>query len=510
MSIIIGYVPSPTASGKTHQLIDRAIRLGKAGERVLLVQPTRDLIIETEKKLRYKGIGLRIRAIFKKERPDSEIQETTTVLSRIQSHLAEPYPDGQVLIITWKTFLALPFIPHRADWNVLVDEVPDVLHPYRQAFSDTHFIITDSLEVMPQGAEYGILSAVSGGKLRAIADNAHKDAGYNLFKELAGRIVSGHYDDYVRMSSYKSLIEGHSHTTDLTVWSLLKPTILKGFKSVLLAGARIEDSLLFKLWGQQNVDFVLDQAMINELRYKEHTNGNLVTIYYGVEHPWSKWARKKDGERVRNEIIRWIGDKLAGQEFLWLENEDRVTDSPFKKLPGQVQLPHKSHGLNRFDTYNNVAILSAYNYDPETAKFLTDVARIGRYGQRDAFAHQTTYQSVCRCSIRDLSNTHPKTVFVADRDCAEWLQARFPGSTVHSMGIVPAARQAPGRPRRHNSDSDRKTAHRQNRNNKLVNDVVTHTTGLMSTDLAGRFPECDETTLNLISNNVSLLGPVVA
>jgi hypothetical protein len=190
---------------------------------------------------------------------------------------------------------------------------------------------------------------------------------------------------------------------------------------------------------------------------------------------------------------------------LWLENEDRITTSPFNFIEKQQVLPHKPHGLNGFAKFDNVAILSAYNYDPETSKFLTAVARICRNEQRDAFAHQTIYQAVCRCSIRDLTNKNLKMVFVADRQSAEWLQARFEGSSVVSMGVVPVKGKAPGRPKKHKSDNDRKAAHRKNRTQKLMSDIAQQTAGLSSTDLAVYLPECDENTLSLVSNNVSLL-----
>jgi hypothetical protein len=64
----------------------------------------------------------------------------------------------------------------------------------------------------------------------------------------------------------------------LAFHSVLKPEILAGFAGVFMAGANFEDSAIFRIWGEEGVEFEPDRDFARSLRYSNRPNRDLVTI----------------------------------------------------------------------------------------------------------------------------------------------------------------------------------------------------------------------------------------
>jgi hypothetical protein len=82
----------------------------------------------------------------------------------------------------------------------------------------------------------------------------------------------------------------------LSVFSLLKPDIFEGFRSVTLAGACFKDSLLYRHWSKLGVGFV--PAANHNLRYEQHENADELTILWAIEQNWSKWLMRQGEGQV--------------------------------------------------------------------------------------------------------------------------------------------------------------------------------------------------------------------
>ncbi|MCJ2105919.1 DEAD/DEAH box helicase [Methylobacterium sp. E-041] len=500
--ITIFYVPAPTGSGKTTGIYRQAVRLAETGANVLIVQPSRRLIRQTVEELRGENTSIHVEAIYKAE-TDGDGGVEGSVGAKIIAHLACPYPYGQILFVTSVALAALDFFPKKQDWKVFVDEVPGMLVEHYLTIPNTHSIITSHLVLVPKGPEYGLLVAREGGKIDAISRNKGNDINLKSFDKLSRCIRSKNYDTYVKIKSYNHLLEGRSEQTDLRAWSVLKPEVFRGFASVTIAGARIQDSLLFKHWENEGVLFILDHSLDEDLLYLDHENGKYVTFYYGTEKDYSKAERNKEGDRVRLEMIKIIIERLDGQPFGWIENEDRKEENPFSKVPGNMKIPATSHGLNSFKNLHNAVILGAYNYNPETARFIKRVCHVSRDEQRDGFCHQNLYQAACRISVRVHGDTTSKKIFAPDRKSAEWLSDRFPGSSIVSLGIDSVKAKKVGRERKHENAAARKKAHRDSRREQLLSDIRFHEKILSKQLLPELTDSWNETTYIDLSNNVT-------
>jgi hypothetical protein len=122
-----------------------------------------------------------------------------------------------------------------------------------------------------------------------------------------------------------------------------------------MASANFEDTQLFKVWGQLGVEFVPDREFGKKLRYTEHPNGDLVTIYYGTDHQWSRRRKEtilnEDGETHSDRMIKAAKNLFPSGRFLWHANK-AVIESPFESAA--QRLPNKPHGLNVFADYDDI------------------------------------------------------------------------------------------------------------------------------------------------------------
>jgi hypothetical protein len=468
--MVIQYFDALAGAGKTRALSRYAIKLATAGERVLFVQPSKQLIKATiADEFRQAASTLSVRAIH----GDNSKQVTQEI---IQHSKASRPGKGAVLFITHAAFMRLPYIESRHQWHVIFDEVPtvDLVDPFN--VPETHRLITDALSFSPHDAAYGFFSAREGAEiaLRKIARNPRGDEIWGKFKGFAERVLSPHWDVFALQSNYHALLSGDHSTRQLVTHSILKPSIFDGYKQVILASALFTQSTLYRLWTAQGVAFTpVADHMVLGLRYHRHSNGALITIRYLLDRDWSKTLRDKpiclDGEDIprslRDRLPGLIGAAHGGQTFAWMGNTD-IADDYFGSTEA-VRLPNSPHGLNGFQHLHHVAVLSALNARPAHFRFM-ETRGIAGEALRTASYRSAVYQAAMRISIRDPHDKTPKSITVMDAATAHWLAELFPGSRVEPLTdtglVIPGV--PVGRPRKHASRADRQRAHRSRKRNR--------------------------------------------
>lgn len=149
----INYFDALAGAGKTYALAQYAHRLAERGEKVLFIQPSKLLIDNTIRdELRKLNPQYPVKAIH----GDTDL-ETNSVVADLVAHFQQTAPGGEVLFATHAAFFRLPFIQNQGDWNLIVDEVPQVDVFEEKNLPDTHHLITGDLVLVSQGARYGQL-----------------------------------------------------------------------------------------------------------------------------------------------------------------------------------------------------------------------------------------------------------------------------------------------------------------------------------------------------------------
>ncbi|AWB24715.1 hypothetical protein DA075_06015 [Methylobacterium currus] len=457
----IKYVSAPCGSGKTHAVINNIVE-GRYEENLLLVQPTTELIDNTNNEITRRRPSIHIEIFH------SVITKGTSVASQLIERFRNPYDGNHVFITTHATFFSLPYVANKAKYDVVIDEAPVLLEHFNESLPVNHSIITKHLIVEPKGSSYGILKPNDVLELRSIAENRNKDSINQVFSKLAKLVLSADYISYVRLDQYQKLISGKDNRR-LEVYSVLQPTIFSGYRSVTILGARFEETALFKYWSGKGVHFENDTDLESQLRYTDHNNGNLVRLHYGTEDNWSKHAREKKYPELRKKMIDASKLIFGERASVWSDNNDMKKKGDLADN-NNIELPGKSHGLNSYQDIDNALIIPALNNKPDVQRFLREVLDISDTDQKIEMTGHTIYQALSRTSIRDPSNINMKDWIVADRVTAEYIASIYPGSTINSLGLLmPSACVRRGRPSVHKDSNQRKQVSREKKMRMIAN-----------------------------------------
>ncbi|MXN67509.1 hypothetical protein GR183_21605 [Stappia sp. GBMRC 2046] len=472
------YFDALCGAGKTHAVAKYAVRCASRGANVLFVQPTKNLIAATlANELADIPDTVHVKAIHG--------DNSKRVLADIVNYFRNPDPDdrpnGQILLISHKAFLDVPYLQNRQDWILLMDEVPQADVFEELSLPETYDLLTAHLEIDRSGPSYGMLTARppecrGAMSLNKIARNKNNDDVWALFGGLARRIKSDDWDVYAAHRQYQNLIQsaGPAEGRLLQTYSLLQPSIFADFKKVILAGACFKETLLHQLWSAKGVQFrPVEETLSRSLRYQTHGNGALIDIYYASDEEWSKNYRDKpledDGNHIQlfDHIVAAVKTEIGSDPLLWLANKD-IPDSLFDSAL-HARLPNTPHGLNNYQDFHNVAIFSALNPPPAHFGFLATQGVDGN-AVRTGHYRYAVYQAVVRSSIRNPDDKTPKRVFVMDRSTADWLAKLFPGARVSPLkGVTKAPQKLKGgRRRKHTCDADKTAASRKRKKQELL------------------------------------------
>ncbi|MCJ2112912.1 hypothetical protein MKK64_17150 [Methylobacterium sp. E-025] len=443
----IKYVPACPSAGKTYQIQCYASNIVKHGGKVIIVQPTTELIDKT-----YEEMAARFPDV-KNTRIHGKLG-----IGKVRPHIIKFFnkanDGGEVVFLTWASFVSLGYIHRREDWHLVIDEIPNVLAFRELKVSQSHATLTDAISIKPIGPKYALVEVTDAGTIRSLAENQTGDEGWTPFVEVASRLRSDHYKNYVIQTSYDRLVKnkGKAGERNLAVFSVLQPTICEGYASVLIAGARAEETLLFKAWSQMGVRFELDTSIVKKLRYTEHANGHLVRFYYASSRRWSKSLSQSDENTLLKDMISKADVVFPGKTFAYLSNNGCKATEGLEDEEGDiVALPAWSHGLNDFARFHDILITGAYNFTPSAIAFMADMFGITDEELRVALMCHICYQTLCRSSIRNPDSHDIKTFILPDQLTAEWCQNIFPGSTCESLNIDSAPVKQRGRRKTHGS-----------------------------------------------------------
>ena len=487
----IYYCDAPSGAGKTYSIQKIAMKKMRNGQNVIIVQPTTELITQTASTIITNGVHCKV---IHSENSNGK------VISEITKYLKEPYPEAHILLITWSAFHQLPYF-HRPDsWHLFVDEVPQVhVHESFNA-SLSHCLFTDHVFTETRGPDYSLLQVSDKSAIRKLSEEGARDEAAKAYSPIARRLLSDQWELYVNEQNYDCLLNGTKK--ELSIFSVMKHTMFADFASVTIAGARLTETPLYKIWSDKGIQFTPHKELTSNLRYHSHCGGEKVQIFYGYENEWSKTFRDKSDKKIENLYIDAVMKEIANEKFLWMANSD-IKKSPFPENANGLRLPNVPHGLNEYQyEYDAFVSLSALNPTPEHFKFL-EWYGVDAEEVRTATYRHSVYQAAFRCSIRDPENDRPKKLFVPDKSTAVWLQSIIHGSEVVSLEIDTGdleLKTRRGRRKIHGSDNERKDASRKRQSLRMqfIIDQLYNGSGTVTTQdcepINSSTKSCDENT----------------
>ena len=167
----IHFVSGKCGAGKSHEACSD-IKDGLCEKNFLYVAPSLQLVSEIEGRLRAMGVALRV--ITSETHPNS--------VKRAAMEALEWAPDlGCCLLLTWQAFSELPFFPNRDEWQVIVDEIPQLDRPNKLKVPFNQGFITKHVEIdYAVNEKVALLRAVDEGKLKSFLNKPRDDV-HRLF-----------------------------------------------------------------------------------------------------------------------------------------------------------------------------------------------------------------------------------------------------------------------------------------------------------------------------------------
>lgn len=435
----ISYVSAPAGSGKTFGLIQHAIAEIQTGKKILIAQPTKALIRQTELQLRAADPTATVTAIFQRE-------QNQRVVLDVQSHIENAIPgDGEILLITHETLKRLNNA-NRKFWDLYVDEIPGVFNRTQLNIAKTHQHVTPYLAANELVPGITRLTVGQAARVDELIANETEDQNIATFKELLSFVRDPNRLVCITTDSYDDLLNNPETHGRMNFFSILTDDFVSGFGNVTFMGANAEATEMLTLWNAMlNVKFVPHPVLSKAIRYEQHDNGHRLKIGYLFDR-WTKGAVDTgvEGDRALDHIQKFINRYMDDRRFIWQANA-HVSDKLFDPWS---RLPHHAHGLNEdsFMSSHNVVLLSALNHSDASYTFLKLIG-VEREAADTMLHYQSDYQAMMRCSLRDPKAIAPVEVIVATKGSAEWLANLFPGCSVGALEhqITPPKKRGPVR-----------------------------------------------------------------
>ena len=197
--LTINFCSAPPGSGKTHEISNRARNLAEGFNKVLILQPTRDLLGSTAAK----EIHPFRCQIFHKGTVEGSVAKA------LADYVAEVPDDIQEVVLA--THQVLPHIKYFANkdkWHVLIDEDLEVVRYDKHEIPKTHDLITKYLAVRRVNSIYGRVDVIDRAAVEEIAKNEDADAIRETLAETCRILLTPHWESYVNIEQYEALVRG--------------------------------------------------------------------------------------------------------------------------------------------------------------------------------------------------------------------------------------------------------------------------------------------------------------
>ena len=423
--LTIHYVDGLCGAGKTYGL-GQFIKKTSLHQKFIITTPSKALADQIYKQLDDLGIGA-IQKIYSQTGSRS-----SNVPAQIMAAIRDINVMGQgVIICTQQVFPKLQFIENQNEWVLIVDEIPKVDNFAAPSLPYNHHLLSHYVEA----------GEVVGTGLYEIHPSAERlghnqDAVNDVFKPIVDDLYDEHYRCYTDKANWDKLVERNQVTEDspddylygnelnkLYFLSLLQPPIYQGFAQVIMMGANFEQSLLYRYWSDYcSVVFRSFTPIVQQLRYYQYSNGDRLTLRYLQEADWSKYSANKliKGKTKLDYFAEVVARFMGEREFIYMTNNDDTT--AFRK--GR-KAPVISHGINHFDTFNDIYFSPALNNQPKHTAMLIDLGFDKVFIKR-AMSYEVAHQAIMRTSLRRPDSTAPVTAIVSDKSTAEAIARLFP------------------------------------------------------------------------------------
>nr|WP_231862417.1 DEAD/DEAH box helicase family protein [Acetobacter pasteurianus] len=471
------YSSANCGSGKTHSMIQLiSINKNFYNGKVIFVQPKKENLLESE--IQFKAKGMTPHIIDE----DHLTEEMTSVAKGLYSYiLKRKIKKTDVLLVTHQSFLK-----HMVNmgnitngYHVVFDEVPqESFGEFTLSLSTNKDILLKYIQTAPsKNQDFFVLKPIDRVQMNTCMTTEGEDEINDKLRKFFEKLLNEkHYTVEIRKDVWESFKKnkrnGRNNVSFITHFYML-PEIFDDFLNVHFLSAKFEESDIYHIFKELGVSFV--EKELPKLQYKEHENITHTFIRYCMERDFSKTMRSYKCLNQKT-IIQNILDisrlnMSPDDKQLLVLNKDMI-DGDFKeyKLPQNSELISSYvHGLNGYKHIHNITFAASLNYRNTQADFLHDRFGLSYEDIDKSFLFSSTYQAICRTSIRDKHDDSHRLITVPDYRSAVYVQEvlGIPDSRVSSLEnfmFLPEQKQSGGQTKTHKQTKELTELKRKTKN----------------------------------------------
>lgn len=412
----IRYVSAGCGSGKTHALT-RHIKNNTHNSNHLYVAPTTKMIEQTMAE--FVSIGVAAKTI------NSETN-SGNVKKEIMKHFDTADSIGNVLLITWAAYSELPNFSNKSNWEIYIDEIPQIDCYQKFTIPYNRHFLSDHLEVArPINEHISLVKPKDAESLKKHLKNAcAKDSITKQFKKTFSHALTTNHDLFVDTLSWTNICESKiisDNQKDNTVYllSMLNPNLLTG---TTLLGANIEKSMLYAwMTRYHSVNFEQHYEITSSLRGNTIDPSRLRITYFLDDKLWSKSIKKKayENNTYCGHIQDYVTKEFADTEYLLIDNNDQ-THNPLEDMKNCNRIPVISKGVNDYQHINAIVNLAALNRAPKYVTMLEQLG-ISQKTINESTPYEVLYQNLMRTSLRNPDSTEIVDLITPSRYEADFM-----------------------------------------------------------------------------------------
>lgn len=474
-------VDALAGAGKTYQALQWAIKKAKKGEKILFIQPTKDLIDQSCADAQ--AFAAEAEILIKKIHGDAK--SVASVVGEVVEFLkASKKGEGTILFITHVTFLSIPYFHNQGEWIAICDEVFNVLDRVSRNLRDNFYLILDLVDRRNYGNFHTELIEkkhnpenmdsvqLCKNRLRQIAENRYGDDISEILQPFAKAVLAKGHRALIKNEILKCLESKRTEKSgsEFIIYDLIEPSVFKKFKTAIVMSALFNSSQLASFWDGK-VRFQKFKKIQKKLRYAKHQNQGKIIFKYFYDGAWTQnfYSNIQHGKRVLDHYVDAIKSEMTNKSFLYLANKN--FDLKFENCNAEM-LPSMSHGLNCYQHIDHVAFLSALHLTPDAYLFCKTQGITADQVEASTML-LACYQAIMRSSLRDPDCTNPHVIIVPTRDLAEQLSKYFLNSEIAQLDNVPEFEvKNVGRPKKLISDPGYIRERKRKRRKELINPVL--------------------------------------
>jgi hypothetical protein len=465
------YIEGECGQGKSEWMLNR---VGNAPGRYIIALPKIDVIVEMSKRLEKlfgdlrACVGYQFKTIHSdgkvlRDEDDTDSDDFNGRMT-VQQQLAEFKAVIDKGVDGKRYPYVVLFITHAAmtqtDWSgwndfeIIIDEIPDVYINYVDAFYSTHHVLKDYVEVIDEISNFYQLGLTQKGVSKFEKDGK-VDRIESSIEGLLESINNKNLKVYANKQTWNN-----SALEKISFLRLLDPGFLTHFKSVIILGDEFTKSLMYLVWKKTfDVEFTAHPDW-KPARKRMVPLKKRVFIHY--------WSDADENERRASKTLFDSDANILGQMKDWTldnvcvgESQSIITTPSNHKKKFDLELPPefrdvvnedtggidtvcvikspplrwlqpKVHGLDKYKGLRKAVWMAAMRPSGLEVAFLSAVLGITEEEIIYWREYNSLYQYVMRIALRDYESGAQCHVYVWDLIQAKYLEGRFGGS----LGLI--------------------------------------------------------------------------